>query len=314
MNQPDSPAAELALVDIDDQEDLAAWVARHALGPVRRMLGIPAPDPSEGLEAPPAPPFSTDVTQAAFGPAVAGLAIWSGLYPHAAPSFGELESLGRHPASAWLDGAYFLGLWVGYGEVRRQVAGLFGPELEPGDPRLSGDVRFHREPRRNDAGLAELRRMQALLLRLYGDPDEWDDLLVREEIGLRHVDLEAAWELDRILRRDVHRRIVRMGTDEPVLPGEVDGEAHDLRVDGGVFAASVPETLSGALALDYLEGLESQRRVARCAGCRRALVVSNQQAARVAKGQPVYHADCKGEARLTYFRSYQRRRRGAAVG
>ena len=312
MNVPTTPAADLVLADIGDPDQLAAWVARHAIAPARRMLGMPAPDPAEGEQAPVAPLFSSDDSPAHFGPVIGGLLIWSTLFPHVAPAFGELDTLRRNPSIAWQDGGFTLALWTGYGQVRRQVAGLFGPEATPEEEWRRWDVRHHDEPRRNDAALDELRRMQQLLLRLYGDPDEWDDLAVRYETGLRHVDLEAAAELDGILHSDVHRRLMRQGTDEPVLPGEwPDDEGHVLRVDAGVFAALVPETLSGALALDFADGLESHRRVARCAGCKRAVVISNQQAARVAKRQPVYHRECKDGARLAYFRSYQRGRRGA---
>lgn len=314
MNEPATPAADLVLVDIANPDQLATWVARHTIAPARRMLGMPAPSPAEGEEAPAAPSFSSDDSPAHFGPVISGLLIWSTLFPHVAPTFGELDTLRRNPSIAWQDGGFTLALWTGYGQVRRQVDGLFGPETTPEEERRRWDVRYHDEPRRNAAALDELRRMQQLLLRLYGDPDEWEDLVVRYETGLRHVDLEAAAELDAILHRDVHRRLVRVGTDEPILPGEMpDGEGRMLRVDAGVFAASVPETLSGALALDFADGLESHRRVARCAGCKLAVVISNQQAARVAKRQPVYHPECKDEARLAYFRAYQRTRRGLAA-
>lgn len=309
-------AADLALTDLDDRHALTDFVARYALGPARRMMGTPAPHPSEGERPPHPEPYTGNDSHTQFGPIIKGLVLWSTLFPQASPSFGELEAIGRVPHSAWMDGAFELGLWTGYGKVRRFVDGLFGDvealpwELPTKQIRVPPSA-----PRRNDEAMAELRRMQALLLRLYGPAEEWGDIAVRQTTGLRHVDLDAARELDTILRREVHARIVRFGTDEPVLADEApDGEAHILRVDGGVFAAQVPETLAGALALDYLEGLAAGRNVARCAACGRAVVITNHQAARVEKGQPVYHPDCKGEARLAYFRTYQRDRRLVALG
>ena len=81
--------------------------------------------------------------------------------------------------------------------------------------------------------------------------------------------------------------------NEPILPEESpDGDAHVLTVIGGVFPALVPESISGAVALDYTEGLARHRRVAVCAHCNRAVVLSNQQAGRARKGLPVYHDEC----------------------
>lgn len=316
MQNDRSLAADLVATNLAEAESLTDYIARHALGPARMIVGGPQPDASEGERAPSPPPFSSDDSHAHFGPMIKGLVLWSTLFPQAAPSFGRIEAVGRTPDSAWIDGAYELGLWTGYAKVRRFVNGLLGTiEAMPWELPTEQIQIPSRAPQRNDESMAVLNRMQALLLRLYGDPDEWNDIAIRENTGLRHVDLDAAAELDAILRLDVHARVVRYGTDEPVLPEEApDGEGHVLRMDGGVFAAQVPETLAGALALDYLEGLSLGRTVARCAACGRAVVVTNHQAARVEKRQPVYHPECKSEARLAYFRDYQRDRRLAAVG
>ena len=130
-----------------------------------------------------------------------------------------------------------------------------------------------------------------------------------EDTGLERVDMPSAIEVDGILRRDVHRRLVWLGNAEPILPEDSpDGEGHVLTWDGGVFPALVPETISGTIALDYADGLARHRRVAVCAHCNRAVVLSNQRAARDRKGLPIYHEVCAREHRLGYFRSYQRRR------
>lgn len=309
---PDSNtlAADLVLTDLDDHASLTRLVAQHAVGPARRMWRMPEPSPDEGDEA---PPMATpgDDSPAHFGPAIAGLVIWSTLFPHAAPMFGDLETIRRSPHTAWLDGSFAFALWTSYGQVALQVDGLFGSASTDDDDQRRGDVRFRHEPRRNDGAIDELRSIQSLLLRLYGPPEKWADLFVRYETGLEHVDLAAAMELDDILRRDAHRRLIRLGTDEPIL--EDDMLEGVLTVDGGVFPALVPESLSAVFALDYADGLAGHRRVAQCSRCRRALVVSNQQAARVRKGMPVYHDDCAREHRLGYYRSYQQARRGSVV-
>jgi hypothetical protein len=68
---------------------------------------------------------------------------------------------------------------------------------------------------------------------------------------------------------------------EPILPEESpDGDAYVLTVNGGVFPALVPESISGAVALDSTEGPARHRWVAVCAHCNRAAVLSNQQAGR----------------------------------
>lgn len=311
MTDTASLAADLVLTNIDDPASLTRFVAQHAVGPARRMYRMPEPSSDEGDDAPPMQ-RSGDDSPAHFGPVIAGLVIWSTLFPHAAPMFGDLETIRRSPHTAWLDGAFAYALWTSYEQIELQVSGLFGAASTAEDEYRRGDVRYRREPRRNDAALDELRAAQALLMRLYGPPEEWADLLVRYETGLEHVDLAAAAELDDILRRDAHRRLIRLGTDEPLLDDDLLTGV--LSVDGGVFPALVPESLSAVFALDYADGLAGHRRVAQCNRCRRALVVSNQQAARVRKGMPVYHDECAREHRLGYYRDYQQARRAGIIG
>jgi hypothetical protein len=306
MTDSASLAADLVLTDLDERTSLTRFVAQHAVGPARRMMRMAEPTPDEGDDAPPME-MPGDDSPTHFGPVISGLVIWSALFPHAAPMFGDLETIRRSPHTAWLDGAFAFALWTSYGQIRAQVDGLFGPPSTVEDDERRANVLFRREPRRNDAALEELRSIQRLLVRLYGPPEEWADLLVRYETGLEHVDLAAATELDHILRRDAHRRLIRLGTDEPILDDDMlEGV---LTVDGGVFPALVPESLSAVFALDYADGLAGHRRVAQCSRCHRALVVSNQQAARVRKGMAVYHDDCAREHRLGYYRTYQQARR-----
>ena len=80
---------------------------------------------------------------------------------------------------------------------------------------------------------------------------------------------------------------------------------HVLTVNGGVFPALVPESISVDIALDYTERLARNRRVAACAYCNRAVVLSNQQAGRARKGLPVYHDECARVHRLDYHRGYR---------
>ena len=306
MTEPASLAADLVLTDLGDRAALTRFVAQHAVGPARQMMRMPEPAPAEGDDAP-RMEVPGDDSPTLFGPVIGGLVIWSSLFPHAAPMFGDLETVRRSPHTAWLDGAFAFALWTSYGQVQAQVDGLFGPPSTDEDNERRANVVFRLEPRRNDTALEELRSIQRLLLRLYGPPEEWADLLVRYETGLEHVDLAAASELDEILRRDAHRRLIRLGTDEPIL--EDDMLEGVLTVDGGVFPAMVPESLSAVFALDYADGLAGHRRVAQCSRCHRALVVSNQQAARARKGMAVYHDECAREHRLGYYRTYQKARR-----
>lgn len=300
-----SLAADLTLLDIDDRAALTDYLATYCVAPCRRMWSRPEPHAQEG-DAFGRGDLVLEPSTAHFEPVIVALALWAGLFPQSAPSFGNSGDIARNPASAWLDGSFFMAAFTSYEEIGRQVDGLFAPE-----PNRAGPNWAEHEPWPNPEAVAELRTIRELILRLVGPPREWGDLEVIEDTGLEHVDIAAARELDTILRGDVHRRLVRFGADEPILPEESpDGEAHILTVNAGVFPALVPESISGAIALDYTEGLARHRRVAVCGHCNRAVVLSNQRAARARKALPVYHQECAHEHRLGYYRGYQRQRRG----
>lgn len=311
-----SLARDLLLTDLADQISVTELVVSHALAPCRRMYSLPTPRADEGERwkwqdrlrfdgsvVSAVVPMRLDPSPAHFQPVISGLALYSGLFPFATPSFADRRDIVENPSSAWLDGSWHMAAWMGYDDVARQVNGLYLPPRE-GAPNL-----VLREPWPNPEALIQLRSMQALLLRLVGPPSEWGDIHLIEDTGLERVDMPAAIELDVILRRDVHRRLIWLGNAEPILPEDSpDGEGHVLTWDGGVFPALVPETISGAIALDYADGLARHRRVAVCGHCNRAVVMSNQQVARDRKGLPVFHDACAREHRLGYFRDYQRGR------
>ena len=94
-----------------------------------------------------------------------------------------------------------------------------------------------------------------------------------------------------------------------------DGEWIDTVYDRGVSTTVIPETLAGVVALDFVETLQREPTLGRCAGCGLFLVLTPQQSGRHRAGQAIYHPECDREHRLKYVREYQRqRRRGCPSG
>jgi hypothetical protein len=305
--EPRSIARDLLLVDANDEKGLTELVVTYAVAPARRMWSLAEPRSDEGDDGwkRDQGAVTLDESTGHFAPVIAGLALWASLFPYSAVSFADRSDIARNPSSAFMDGSWHMAMFTSYGDVAELVHGLY---LDVTDARPNVASR-HPLPWPNPDALAELRRMQALLGRLVGPPSAWGDIEIRSETGLQHVDVAAAHDMDEILHRDVHRRLVWFGTVDPILPEETpEGEMLVVTNDGGVFPALVPETISGVIALDYTEGLALHRRVAVCGHCNRAVVLSNQQVARSRKGLAVYHESCATEHRLSYFRDYQRRR------
>lgn len=339
MNAHRSLALDLFLSPALDRAAVARLVADHAVAPARRAWSLPAPRPGE---TPPdvvmqpvrggygpgwtGPVPELVVSTALFDPVVAGYVLFRSLFPGAFVSPGPIEDDLAVPNWIYFEHSRQLAVFR-YEDVERLVAGAFGEDVEPvRNPSLEGPYRV--EP--NPAALGELAAAQELVRAALNVPRPADPpLLVREQIGLRHLDESAAWALDEVLRRDVHQRSVWLAKVDVLVPlGDVvtgpDGTARlvapadddpilDQVDDHGVYPTQIPESIAGAVALDLVRTFPRQREVAPCSHCGQAVVLSLHQVGRADAGQPVYHADCTAPARRRWMRDYQRRRRAGGA-
>lgn len=318
-----------------DRAAVTRLVADHAVGPARRAWSLPAPRPGETpvevVTQPvrhghgpgwigPVPELV--VSTALFDPVVAGYVLFRTLFPGATLSYEPIETDLAVPNWIYFEHSRDLAVYR-YEDLECLVAGAFGDDVSP--PHID-DLPSPYRVQPNPAALAELAEAQAMVRRVLDVPRPTEPpLLVREQIGLRHVDEAAAWPLDEILRRDVHQRAVWFARVDVLIPlaGVVtdrDGGAHlvapddsdpvlDQVDDHGVYPTQVPETIRGVVALDLVRTFPRQREIAPCAHCALAVVLTPHQAGRVDAGLPVYHPDCRPSARRRWMRDYQRRRR-----
>jgi hypothetical protein len=144
-------------------------------------------------------------------------------------------------------------------------------------------------------------------------------MIAREEVGLEAVDPVVADELDAILRLDAHARLVRVIdiegvlSDRPPVHPDVPDEYDELIVERGVFPKTLPETIPGLIALDFVETFRRGRTTGICALCQRPFLLLPQQASLSRRGEPVYHPDCFPERRRRYMRDYRAGRVGAST-
>lgn len=309
-----SLAFDLLETDLSDFDELSRLVIDHTIAPVRALVGLPAPRRNEGrwfMFSEPRFEDGIEVrellradlprTSACFDVVVRSLLLFGWLFPgnsflSEAPSFA-LDA----PGSAVLDD-YFHLIDRPQEAVENLVAGLLGLPIQPVEWHGSRPSR----PARNDAALSELASVQALLSRAI-DPVEDEEYTTFVDIGLDRMEWLTARDVDRAMREHVQRRLVWFGTMEPIDVLD-DGFHGILTYDRGVFAADVPDSLTGLVLLDFSEQLQLDRRVARCGHCRRLMAVNARQAGRARKGQPVYHADCLDAHRLGYYRRKSRDR------
>lgn len=301
-----------------DLASITRIVVDFALAPAREAWGLPAPRSDErddflfidqweidGMRHRLARNHRLDPSAAHFEPTLRGLLLFGWLFPGAGFFTDTPSEVAKIPGWAFLDSSQTMAYRT-HDELVYLARGLFG---DPGPkPWYHGSLPF--VPQLNEPALAELGNMKDLLARAVGAPEDFGDYR-RLDTGLNAVDWMAAHEIDEILRRDVHQRLVWLGHIEPV---DLDDEPisamldRDITFDYGVLSVAIPESLSGLVALDFVESLRLDRAAGRCHRCLQPMVLKPQQRARARRGAPVFHPDCFREHRLTYGREYQRSR------
>jgi hypothetical protein len=303
---------DLFVADLRDRDALVALVASHAVAPARALCGMERPRPDEpeflggrlsfgALDFRPAwpEPSPASAEVAAF---LRGFLLMAKLFPGAVDSHFVHENVLRLPGSGVYERAFPLAC-LRWPDLEVLVDGILGGGPgHPGTPAVL--ARYRPEP----GVLDELEAAQRLIRAALGAPE---DFAARVDIGLQTMDQRVAFDLDEILRRDCHMRLVWLSDTEMSFDADDPDplEVVPLTVDRGVFTMTIPESLTGLVVLDFVETLRTDPQTGRCAQCGSPLVVTPQQAARQRKGDPIYHDDCRAEHRLCYVREYQRSRR-----
>lgn len=312
MNQPlrRSLAYDLVATDLADPASLTAFVVAHTIAPVRAAWGLPAPRPDEGqsyyierteerdgMRVQHWRSYRLDESIRWFDPVLRAMLLFSWLFPDSVSPMESPASILGRPGWAVLQQSMDL-LARPHEAIVDLVGGLLG--IETARPWWTGSG-YHR-PAPNPVAIADLVRTQDLVSRAQDRITE-DPRTHLFDIGLRQIDEVIADDLDEIARRDVHRRFVWLGTYEWFDDGSDEPPGHPPeRFPRGVFAADIPESLQGLVALDYSEQLRYDNRTGKCAGCGAFMPVDGRQRGRVRRGEPIYHAECKDEARLAYWR------------
>lgn len=285
-----SLSLDILAADLNDPAALARIVLNHTLVPCRRMWGLPDPRPGDddGIRHRRGQP---DIAPEHVDRVLRGLILYEILCPwgiHLRP--GDVAT---RPAAHFVDTSSAVA-YQGRDHVSSYITGLYG-DL-PADRSLNWAMP---EPWPNPDAIAELCRAQAIVEAALAGPEDWD-LTVDLDTGLTTMRWEAWNEIDRILRSDVHRRLLWLGSVDPILPEEMsDGEGRLLAQDGGVYSTDVPETLVGLVALDLVEMLAAtDRQAGLCAACGRAMLMSRADAARSRAGERVIHGSCAQRAQV----------------
>lgn len=308
---PQSLAFDLLKTDLTSTDELTGLVIAHTVAPARAAWGLASPAPGEGdsflfeeLEATSnglamrsMRPCRLVESQAQFVPVIRGLLLFAWLFPESVSLGSQVPTILDEPGWCFLDDSFGL-MGRPYDAMRDMVRALLGEE----------DVRIGQytgtwplRPQANPTAIAALTMAQELVARAIGPVPNDPDTYVLDR-GLDRMEWWAARDLDKILRHEVHRRLIRLETPE-VPP---DDDLRPIYLDRGVFAVDLPETLEALVALDLSEQLGQGRSVWLCARCRRPLQLTDRQAGRTRRGQPVYHENCWTEQRLVYWRGKAR--------
>jgi len=330
MNDSDDRnlAIDLALIDVTGHASLVAFLAAHTIAPARRLFHMPMPEPGEdtarldrarheyavsgesfyGLEV------STKLFDRFIGPFV----LFSQLFPGTLRDERSMETVLNVPQWAYFEDALELAHYL-WSDLEILVAGLFGGSTEPvWHPGLANGYR----PRGNNNGVGELWDARELARKaLRPLVESTDPTYCRHSIGLRTLGAETTWDIDSVLRANVHQRLIWFAAQDlafPIAQVSIDGGSVEppedpetpilLTDDHGVFATVVPETIAGVVALDLLSTFGRERQVGRCGHCGGWMLVSRSQAAHAARGGDIYHAECREAHRLAYFRGKSRDR------
>jgi hypothetical protein len=306
-----SIALDLAATDLADYDSLLDFVVAHTIAPVRAAYGLPAPQPDEGhsyfverterhadgMLVEHIRSYNLKESTRLFDPVVRALLLFGWLFPRSIlPSQSPEEVLKTPGWSVLLQSMTLVD------RPHEAIAHLVGGLLGVSTPRPWWTGSSPLEPAANATALAELASMQELIRGALSAVTE-DPHTHLIDIGLNRIDQVVAWELDEIARSEVRRRFVWLGTYEFVDHDDSDtSDSFPEAFERGVFAADVPETLKGLIALDYSEQLGNDHTTGRCAQCGALMEVDGRQRGRVRRGEPVYHPDCRDEHRLVYFR------------
>lgn len=327
MDTPQSLALDLVGLDLADLDALVRLLADHVVAPARRAWGLPMPERGERLGDVVGSTVSLGRTVAWFGPTpgltvstvlfdalIRGFVVFTRLLPGALVTPDRWGARLAVPNWVYFEESRQLAAFL-YDDLERLVGGLLGQPSVPGEnPAL--ECRYVVE--RNDPGMAELSEAQGLARRCLTTPARSEPpLYTRHDVGLRALDQAAAFELDEVLRADVHQRAVWLAEVDLLFPlsldASIDEDAILERVDDhGVYPTVIPETIRGAVALDLVSTFSRQRSVGVCAHCAGSIVLTPHQAGRVDHGLPVYHSTCNPAHRRRWMRDYQRARRAAA--
>lgn len=238
-------------------------------------------------------------SKAYFVPVLRGLLFFAWLFPESVSPADGVPTILDEPGWSFIDDSYGL-MGRPYDAMREMVRALLG-HADARIDQYTGMIPLRPEP--NAAAMQALENAQDLVSRAIGPvPDEPDTYVL--DRGLDRMEWWAARDLDKVLRRHVHRRLVHL--ESPEIP--FDDTAQTIYMDRGVFSADIPETLEALVALDLSEQLGLGRSVGICARCRLPLQLTDRQDGRAKRGQPVYHETCWAEQRLDYWRGKARAR------
>jgi hypothetical protein len=305
-----SIAYDLLDTDLSSVTSLTEFIVAHTVAPLRAAAGLPAPRvgelatalgevKTEGyLTIMTTKPWTVEESSAIFDESIRALLLFGWLFPESMLSSTWPEVILESPGSAVLTHAWAV-IPRSPEAVADLVAGLLGAPttMDPG---------YLHRPARNDAALAELEQARQLVLGSLDPMPTQEPVTQVIDIGLDRIGWWPAFAIDRAMRSDVRRRLVWFGTLEPTVEIDDSGEPNlngpIVAKDRGVFAADVPESITGLVLLDLSEQLRRDRRVGRCGQCGRLMPLNAWQSKRARRGDPVYHADCRDTHRLVYFR------------
>ncbi len=322
-------AFDLLETDLEDPASIAALVARHGIAPARRLFGFAEPARGEHrsrmllggsftlVVANSRPTWHVDPTAATVEPVLRGLALVAALFPGAldlrATDVERAALFEALPGLAIPDRAMELALvyWEEIEWLAARALGIGRPL--PDDPHTS--LRLDAQAGRD--GIERLARAKSLVERALLPVEDADELLARAEVGLDALNVGVADEIDEILAEDARLRLLRISDPEmvpsdgpPPLPDAPDLYTEVL-VERGVVPVTLPQTVEGLVAVDFVETLRLGRQTGLCANCLRPFLLESQQASLVRRGQPVYHPGCFRERRKRYMRDYRAGRVGA---
>jgi hypothetical protein len=317
-------AFDLLETDLDDEQSVAALIARHAVAPARQMFGMTPPELGETIESfllsgrftlmlgNLQPTWSKDPTAATLEPLLRGLVLFGKTFPGALRTLDLSDGwVATTPGAALPARAMTLAV-LRWGELAFLAASVLGrpARLDPPSWSIQSDWLASR------AGLDDLRSARSVVERALTPPDDSGEMVAREEVGLQAVDVLVADEIDEILRRDARVRLVRVTDVEAVLADEqIDHpDAPDLyeplTVERGVFPMTLPESIAGLVAVDLVEAFRRGRSTGICGLCGRPFLLESQQVSLARRGQHVYHPSCFAERRRRYMRDYRAGRVG----